>query len=146
MIKDIRGNETVVVDCGGQSGRLNISETTFAINKGLHFIGCGGNQVSKVGQLIVEDTIFHVVEGRGTALVLNEVYAATIVQCSFLSNKHDSTFQHHNIIGMLYSTLQDGLNYLYLERTHQLQLEEHCIQPPQIFQLSATNLCTIQPR
>ena len=56
-----------------QSGRFILNETTFALVKGLHFIGCGGNTVTQVKQFILEDTIFHGVEGRGTALVLNEV-------------------------------------------------------------------------
>ena len=66
MTKDIAGNGTVFVECCSQSGRFNISETTFATVKGLHFIGCGGNRVRQVEQFIVEDTIFEGVEGRGS--------------------------------------------------------------------------------
>ena len=40
-----------------------------------------------------EDTIFEDVEGRGTALVLNEVVDASIENYSFHSNVHASTFE-----------------------------------------------------
>ena len=80
MTKDIGGNGTVFVECGSQSGRFNISETTFTMIKDLHFIGCGGNRVSQVEQFIVEDTIFEGMEGRGTALMLNEVTDAIVLQ------------------------------------------------------------------
>ena len=96
MTKDTGGSGTVFVECGSQSGRFNISETTFATIKDLHFIGCGGNRVSQVEQFIVEDTIFEGVEGRGTALVLNEVTTANIARSSFLSNTHGSTFELHD--------------------------------------------------
>ena len=68
MTNIIGGNGTVFVECGSQSGRFDISEITFAMIKDLHFVGCGGNKVSQVGQFTVEDTIFKSVEGRGTAL------------------------------------------------------------------------------
>ena len=42
------------VECGSQSGMFNISETTFAMIKDPHFIGCGRNGVSQVEQFIVE--------------------------------------------------------------------------------------------
>ena len=56
------------------------------------------NRVSQVEQFIVEDTIFEGVEGRGTALVLNQVTDASIARSSFLSNVHASTFENHNNI------------------------------------------------
>ena len=109
MTKVTGGDGTVFVECGSQSGRFNISETTFATIKDLHFFGCGGNRVSQVEQFIVEDTIFEGVEGRGTALVLNEVTDASIARSSFLSNVHGSTFEHHDTI----MNIDDLLNYLY---------------------------------
>ena len=77
MTKDIGSKGIVFVECGSQSGRFNINQTMFAIVQSLHFIGCGSNTVSKVEQFIVKDTIFEGVEGRGTALVLNEVTDAS---------------------------------------------------------------------
>ena len=102
MTKDKGGNGTVFVECGSQSGRINISETTFAMIRDLHFIGCGGNRVSQVEQFIVEDTIFEGVEGWSTALTLNEVTDASIVRSSFLSNTyhHGSTFKHDHGISI----------------------------------------------
>ena len=118
MIKDIGGNGTVFVECGSQSGRFNISETTYAMIKDLHFVGCGGNRVSQVEQFIVEDTIFEGVEGRGTALVLNRVTDASIARSSFLSNVHASTFEYHEISPYSYDS--EILNYLYLNRNSSL--------------------------
>ena len=107
MTKHKEGNGTVFVECCSQSERFNISETTFAAIKGLHFIGCGGNRVSQVEQFIVEDTISQGVEGRGTVLVLNEVTAASITKSLFLSNVHDSIlFEHHDNISLL-ANVQD---------------------------------------
>ena len=120
MTKDIGGNGTVFVECDGQSGRFNISETTFATIKDLHFIGCGGNKVSQVEQFIVEDTIFQGTKGRDTALVLNEVTAASITRSSFLSNMHGSTFELHDISP--YASFQDKVNYLYLEQNPSLAI------------------------
>ena len=114
MAKDIGGSGTVFVECDSQSGRFNIIETTFTTVQGLHFIGCGGNRVSQVEQFIVEDTIFQGVEGRGTALMLNEVSAASIARSLFHSNTHSSTFENHDIPP--YASDQDILNYLYLNR------------------------------
>ena len=104
------------VKCGGPSGRFNISETTFATIKDLHFVGCGGNRVSQVEQFVVEDTIFEGVEGGGTALMLNEVTDASIAKSLFVSNVHASTFEYHDISP--YASDQEILNYLleYLNR------------------------------
>ena len=118
MTKVTGGNGTVFVECGSQSGRFNISETIFAVIKDLHFIGCGGNKVSQVEQFIVEDTIFEGVEGRGTALVLNQVTDASIARSSFLSNTHGSTLEHHEISP--FASDQEILKYLCLNRNSSL--------------------------
>ena len=73
MTKEAQDNESVFIKCMSQSGRFILNETTFALVKGLHFIGCGGNTVTQVKQFILEDTIFHGMEGGDMALVLNEV-------------------------------------------------------------------------
>ena len=116
ITKVIEGNGIVFVECGNQSGRFSISETTFAMIKDLHFVGCGGNRVSQVEQFRVEDTIFEGVEGRGTALVLNQVTDASITRSSFLSNVHASTFEHHEISPFASDQEIILLNYLYLNR------------------------------
>ena len=103
--------------CSSQSERFNISQTTFVTIKGLHFVGCGGNRVSQVGQLIVKDTIFQGAEGRGTVLALNEVNAVSIMRSSFVSNK-DSTFEYSNKSTFLSN--QDIMNYVYLNRSSSL--------------------------
>ena len=108
------GNGTVYIECGSQSGKFNISETTFAMVKDLHFVGCGGNRVSQVEQFIVEDTIFEGVEGRGTALVLNQVTDASITSSSFLSNVHAGIFEYLEISP--FANDQQVLKYLYLNR------------------------------
>ena len=81
------GNETVVIECASQSARFVVNETKIVSIKQLHFIGCGGNTVNTVEELLVEDTIFQGVEGegRGTALVLADVTFAKISESSFIS-------------------------------------------------------------
>ena len=48
MIEDIGGHGAAFVECGSQSGRFNITETTFAMIRDLHLIGCGGNRASQL--------------------------------------------------------------------------------------------------
>ena len=90
-------NETVTIECTSQYERFNVNETTFATIKGLHFIGCGGNTVTRVEELVVEDTTFQGVEGegRGTALVLNQVNFTKIRECSFISNTPGNNSEHY---------------------------------------------------
>ena len=92
-------NEMVTIECLSQSGRFIVYDTTFAAIKGLHFIGCGGNTVTTVEKLVVKDTIFQGVEGegRGTALVLNEVNFTIIIECSFVSNTHGDNSERHRV-------------------------------------------------
>ena len=57
-----KDNETVVIECASQSARLVVNETIFISIKGLHFVGCGGNTVTTVEELVVENTTFQGVE------------------------------------------------------------------------------------
>ena len=84
---------SVFVRCMSQSGRFKISRTTTVSIKGLHFMGCGGNLVTQVNRLTIEDTIFQGMEGSGTALVLNGTVEANIVTCSYFCNTIGSTIQ-----------------------------------------------------
>ena len=88
VTKDIEGNGTVFIECGSQSGRFSISEMTFVVIKNLQFIGCSGNGVIQVEELVIEDTIFQGVEDRGTALTLNNITTARISSSLFHSNTH----------------------------------------------------------
>ena len=92
-------NKIVTIECMSQYERFSVNETTFATIKGLHFIGCGGNTVTSVKELVVEDTIFQGVEGegRGTALVLNEVNFSKIRECSFISNTPGNNPESHHV-------------------------------------------------
>ena len=94
-----QGNKTVMIECMSPNERFIVNETTFATIKGLHFIGCGGNTVTRVEELVVEDTIFQGVEGegRGTALVLNEVNVTKIRECSFISNTPGNNSERHRV-------------------------------------------------
>ena len=89
----------VIIECPSQYERFVIKDTTFAAIKGLHFIGCGGNTVTRVEELVVEDTIFQGVEGegKGTALVLNEVNFTKIRECSFISNTPGDYSERHRV-------------------------------------------------
>ena len=110
MTKEAQDNESVFIKCMSQSGRFILNETTFALVKGLHFIGCGGNTVTQVKQFILEDTIFHGMEGGDMALVLNEVADVSIVRSSFLSNSYGRYKDHSEFSG-----LEHVLSYLSLE-------------------------------
>ena len=86
MTKDGVGNAAVFVECSTYSGRFHISETISVSINGLHFIGCGSNNVSQVNWLTITSSTFQGVQEGNTVLVLNEVSVATIDKCSFLSN------------------------------------------------------------
>ena len=92
-------NETVMIECMSPNERFVVYDTTFASIKGLHFIGCGGNTVTTVEELVVEGTIFQGVEGegRGTALVLNKVNFTKIIECLFISNTHGVNAERHRV-------------------------------------------------
>ena len=80
-------NETVYVDCSSYFGfRFDISETISVSINDLNFFGCGSNVVSQVKWLTITDCTFQNVHYKSTVLVLNEIYNATIVRSSFLSN------------------------------------------------------------
>ena len=87
MIKAMSENQnSVIIECDNLSGRFKMSETIFVSIKGLQFIGCEGNEVSKVEQFIVEDSIFWGVKGRNTVLLLNDTTSAKLTKASFFSN------------------------------------------------------------
>ena len=46
----------------------------------MHFVGCGGNTVTRAEQLTITDTTFQEVESTSTALILNKVTNASIPQ------------------------------------------------------------------
>ena len=111
MTKDGVGNETVFVECSNHSGGFHISETTSVSINGLHFIGCGSNNVSQVTWLTITSSTFQGVQEGNTVLVLNEVSTATIDRCSFLSNS-----LHYQIIrGYYYG--DELLDYVYSRRS-----------------------------
>ena len=113
MTKDGVGNETIFVECSTRSGRFHISETTSVSINGLHFIGCGSNNISQVNWLTITSSTFQGLQEGNTVLVLNEVSAATIDRCSFLSNS-----LHYPIFGpfvKLYGV--KILDYVYFQRS-----------------------------
>ena len=111
MTKDGVGNETVFVECSTRSGRFHISKTASVSINGLHFIGCGSNNVSQVNWLTITSSTFQGVQEGNTVLVLNKVSTATIVRCSFLSNS-----LHYQIIrGYYYG--DELLDYVYSRRS-----------------------------
>ena len=86
MTKGIEDNGTVFIECESQSGRFVIHETTFVAVKKLNFVGCGNNSVIQVVELVIEDTTFQSVKGRGTGLVLKNVITAHITRSLFIHN------------------------------------------------------------
>ena len=86
IAKDAQINENVYVECVQRVGRFNIRNTLFASIKDLQFIGCGGNTITQVGHLLVENSAFQSIEDSGSALVLNHITAARIIKSSFHLN------------------------------------------------------------
>ena len=64
----------------------------------LNFTGCR-IMVQSVQQFVLEDSSFHGTSGYGSALKLNQIYAATIIGSSFTLNSHDTAVgaYKHNI-------------------------------------------------
>ena len=112
MTKDGVGSETIFVECSTRSGRFHISETTSVSIHGLHFIGCGSNNVSQVNWLTITSSTFQGVQAGNTVLVLDEVSVATIDRCSFLSNS-----LHLKINISTTYTLNEFLDYVYFQRS-----------------------------
>ena len=94
-----RNNKPVMIECTNQFAKFAVNESAFASIKGLHFIGCGGNTVTSVKLLIVENTIFQGLkeDGRGTALVLNEVRYSKMIENSFIANTPGINSERHYI-------------------------------------------------
>ena len=98
MMQDMEGDGTVLIECSkSQSGRFNIREMMFVVIKNLQFIGCGGNRIVHVEELVVEDTIFQGAEGRGRALILMNVTTARISSSLFHYNNILVKEFHENI-------------------------------------------------
>ena len=85
--------EAAVVECTRQIGGFQISRIITVFLWSLHFVGCGGNIVSHVDHLTLEDITFQGMEGSGTALVLSGIPEANILRCSFLHNTNGTTVQ-----------------------------------------------------
>ena len=115
MEKESQTNDSVFIHCSSLYERFIINRTTFALIKGLHLVGCGGNTVTQVEGLIVEDVTFQEGggEGRGTALMLNEVLSAKIVRSNFIYS-HSNGFERHHITE--FTSNQDILSILALNR------------------------------
>ena len=115
MTKDGVGNETIFVKCSTHSRRFHIRETTSVSIHGLHFIGCGSNNVFQVNWLTITSSTFQGVQEGNTVLVVNEVSVATIDRCSFLSNS-----LHYPIFGPFVKLILYGdeiLDYVYFQRS-----------------------------
>ena len=97
MTKVVQFNDSAVyVECISPSARFVINETVFALIEDLHFIGCRGNKVNRVEQLVLVNTTFQGVNGSESmvtsVLELNRVAFATIVRSLFSSNSHAVTY------------------------------------------------------
>ena len=87
---NVHGNDTALVSCFNQSGRFRIRNSTFVWIKGLHFVGCGGNEIIQTEHFLLEDVTFHGVsfERWSSSLVLHRVANGIIVESSFLLNSN----------------------------------------------------------
>ena len=58
MTNYLQDGGAVTIECS-DLGRLSVNLTNFVgINGALHFVGCGGNEISIVDELVIRDTIF----------------------------------------------------------------------------------------
>ena len=103
MEKESQTNDSVFIHCSSLYERFIINRTTFTSIKGLHLVGCGGNTVTHVQELIVEDVTFQGDEGenRGAALVLNEVHSAKILRSTFINISRGNESERHYIANFI---------------------------------------------
>jgi predicted outer membrane repeat protein len=86
---NVQGDDTALnfVRCFNQSARFRIQNSTLVWIKGLHFVGCGGNEINQVEHFILEDVTFlRVSSGFGrwsNSLVLHGVANGMIDRSSF---------------------------------------------------------------
>ena len=94
MVANVRDDEAAFVRCINRSGRFRIRDSIFVLIKGLHFIGCGGNEIIQVKRFILEDAIFlgESLGWLGSSLVLQRVANASVVRCSFLLNSNTAYY------------------------------------------------------
>ena len=81
-------NSTAQIKCTKFS-HIHFSQSQYIHITDLEFIGCGGNQVKHVEELVIQDTNFKGQENSGTALELVET-TAQIVNSTFISNRKGS--------------------------------------------------------
>jgi hypothetical protein len=62
-------NSTAQIRCTNES-TMHFNQSQYVHITNLKFIGCGGNQVRHVEELVVEDTMFEGQENSSTALEL----------------------------------------------------------------------------
>ena len=81
-------NSTAQIKCTNDS-RIHFSQLQFIRITNLEFIGCGGNQVKRVKELMVQRVKFKGEENSGTALELTDS-TAQIINSMFVSYKQGS--------------------------------------------------------
>ena len=115
MSKYAKDNETVCVECNSQLGRFDISETTYVSIKSLTFIGCGGNRVFQVTQLIIADSTFQEVQEKSTVLEINDVNMTNIVRSQFLyyTLEHYDSKSGQDLLNLVHLGLDAVLDYIY---------------------------------
>ena len=82
----LRAGNTTLVRCINQSGRFRIQDSTFIKIKGLHFIGCGGNEIIEAKHFMLEDISFlgNSLGSQGSSLVLHRIANASVIRSSFI--------------------------------------------------------------
>jgi predicted outer membrane repeat protein len=86
---NVQDGDAAFVNCFNQLARFRIRNSTFVWIKGLHFVGCGGNEIIQVECFILENATFRGVSfgrWRISSLVLRGIADGMIVTSSFLLN------------------------------------------------------------
>ena len=77
------------ISCERQASFIVDSVTSVSI-RDLTFVGCGGNVISAVDEIFIENSIFYGLEETRSALILNGTTLANINGTVFMSNKRGS--------------------------------------------------------
>ena len=100
----IQSNVTATVVCQ-YSSRLMFEYIKRVYVRNMSFIGCGGNKVNNVKEIIISNTTFRGTDNSGTSLTLANT-TAEIVNCSFIRNQFGTIMEGAKSLVLLTSEVK----------------------------------------
>ena len=92
MTNYLQGEGGVLIECNNPLGRLNVNLTKFVHIKGwLHFLGCEGNKISMVDELLIKEVSFEGVVSSRTTLELSEIPFAVISRSNLNASSYNDS-------------------------------------------------------